>query len=96
MKLRFTFYSDPGHGWLAVPSWVLRMSGVSSLISDFSYVKGTTVYLEEDYDAPLFINALNDVGIHPPIVYKNTGNRSRIRSYKSFSYINFAATFPVR
>ena len=96
MKLQFTFYSDPSHGWLAVPAWVLRLSGVSSLISEYSYVKGATVYLEEDCDAPRFIKALNDVGIHPLIMYKNSNNRSSIRRYNRFSYIAFSAAFPVR
>ena len=95
-NLRFTFYSYPGHGWLAVPAWVLRLSGVSGLISEYSYVKGTTIYLEEDCDAPRFIKALNDVGIHPLIVYKNSNNTSRIRSYNRFSYIAFSAAFPIR
>lgn len=91
MKLRFTFYSDPGHGWLAVPSWVLRLSGVADKITRYSYIKGDTVYLEEDCDHSTFMRALTSREIYPFIVYKNTNNRSRIRSYKPFNAAVFAA-----
>lgn len=92
MKLRFTFYSDPGHGWLAVPSWVLRLSGVANKITRYSYIKGDIVYLEEDCDYSTFMQALTSREIYPFIVYKNTNNRSRIRSYNAFNAAVFAAT----
>ena len=91
MKLRFTFYSDPGHGWLAVPAWVLRLSGVADKITPYSYINGDTVYLEEDLDCSTFMRALVSRDIYPFIVYKNTDNRSRIRGYKSFNAAVFAA-----
>ena len=90
MKLRFTFYSDPGHGWLAVPSWVLRLSGVADKITPYSYIKGDTVYLEEDCDYSTFMQSLVSQDVHPFIVYKNTDNRSRIRSYNAFNAAVFA------
>ena len=91
MKLRFTFYSDPGHGWLAVPSWVLRLSGVADKITPYSYINGDTVYLEEDCDYATFMQALVSQDVYPFIVYKNTNNRSRIRGYNSFNAAVFAA-----
>lgn len=55
MQKTFKFYTDPGHGWLAVKITDLAKIGMS--INDFSaysYRRGGTVYLEEDCDAPLF------------------------------------------
>jgi hypothetical protein len=51
----FDFYSDRTHGWVAVPWSVL--DGLSVSIRLFSSVsKSDTwgVYLDEDYDFPLF------------------------------------------
>lgn len=59
----YTFHTDPGHAWLAVPIRHLRESGVYSLISRYSYRQFGTAYLEEDCDAPKFLNALKAQGI---------------------------------
>ena len=44
-------HSDPGHGWLAVKLSEIKMLGIETDISEFSYIKGKTAYLEEDCDA---------------------------------------------
>jgi len=54
----FTFYTDPGHGWLAVRVQDLRTAGLSA--ADFtpcSHVSGDgcVLFLEEDCDAPKFL-----------------------------------------
>ena len=51
----FTFHTDPGHGWLEVPAADVRALGVK--VSRYSYRSrdGRTVYLEEDCDAPAFV-----------------------------------------
>jgi len=55
---RFTFHSDPGHGWLQVTSRDLEATGLSPRdFSIYSYRKGDNFYLEEDCDAPKFIAA---------------------------------------
>ena len=55
----YTFISDPGHGWLEVPSAELIKTGIALDISECSYrdPKTGNVYLEEDIDAPLFMAA---------------------------------------
>lgn len=55
--MKKVFHSDPSHGWLAVKLDELKMLGITQDISNFSYVKGKTAYLEEDCDAPKFIKA---------------------------------------
>ena len=52
------FYADPSHGWLKVRFNHLKALGILGAITGFSYRTGDDVYLEEDYDANLYINAL--------------------------------------
>lgn len=55
-KIMFTFHSDPGHGWLEVDWSHLKRLGMNpSEFSKYSYRDGNTFYLEEDCDAPKFI-----------------------------------------
>ena len=53
----FKFYSDSGHAWLAVKRKLLIELGIVNSFSIYSYENGRMVYLEEDCDAPKFINA---------------------------------------
>lgn len=53
--MALTFFSDSGHGWLRVPLSELR--GLSIDISDCSYRDKQYAYLEEDCDAPAYIDA---------------------------------------
>lgn len=57
MQGQYRFHDDPGHGWLEVPLADIRELGLESQISSCSYTDGANVYLEEDGDAPRFINA---------------------------------------
>lgn len=52
------FHTDPGHAWLEVPVKEVRDSGVP--ISQCSYIKGDKAYLEEDCDAPAYLNYLDE------------------------------------
>ena len=56
--MKKVFHSDPSHGWLAVKLDELKMLGITQDISNFSYVKGKTAYLEEDCDAPKWLQHL--------------------------------------
>jgi hypothetical protein len=58
----FTFYSDPGHGWVAVPKALLRDLGIAGRITPYSYQRGATAFLEEDCDASTFIVAMKAAG----------------------------------
>ncbi len=80
------FYSDPGHGWGAVKRKVLEDLGILDLISQYSYQKGDTVYLEEDRDYPMFATTMNTAlnGVLFEYVIKTTEGRSPVRSYKQF------------
>ena len=58
----FTFYSDPGHGWLAVPRDLLHTLGIADEISECSRQRLETVFLEEDSDLFRFTRAMGAAG----------------------------------
>ena len=80
-NLVFRFYSDPGHGWLAVKMNLLYALGIQEQISECSYRSGDTAYLEEDSDLSTFANAMAERGIpwteiDPKIKYKHLNDSS--------------------
>lgn len=81
----FNYYQDPGHGWVAVKFKVLEQLGLSaSDFSGYSYLRGKTIYLEEDDDASKFVETwIEKFGQKPNFIHKHTDNRSPIRSYPS-------------
>lgn len=85
MKI-YKFYSDPGHGWLAVKRVELEELDILYKISTYSYQKGATVYLEEDRDLDIFFTAYKKMyGKVPKYVCKTTDREHPIRYYDSFS-----------
>jgi hypothetical protein len=78
-------HSDPGHAWLAVKLSEIKMLGIQTDISAYSYVKGKTAYLEEDCDAGKFIDAMRAKGIEVAVKEGACRDRSPIRYFKSFS-----------
>lgn len=54
---QFVYHTDPGHGWLEVPSQLIYDLGIEKDITNFSYISrdGKIVYLEEDSDMTTFI-----------------------------------------
>jgi hypothetical protein len=83
----YKFYCDPGHGWLAVKIKELHELGILYKISNYSYVRGKTAYLEEDCDASEFFKAYREkYGVDPKHLYTHTDNRSPIRSYDSYNH----------
>ena len=55
---KYTFYEDPGHGWLEVPVEDLIEAGVANKISSCSYRDDNGMaYLEEDCDMAIFLEA---------------------------------------
>ncbi len=82
--MKFNYYTDAGHGWIAVKRELLNSLGLANRITPFSYMKGQTVYLEEDQDAALFLNVLKDSGVVYKLVEKYR-NRSPIRNYSNYS-----------
>lgn len=82
----YTGYEDAGHGWLAVPRSTLSELGILQDISQFSYMRGGTVYLEEDLDLTTFVNAFKTkYGVEPLMKWKYVDVRSPIRSYAHFT-----------
>ena len=61
-SLSYSFISDPSHAWLRVSLTDLEYSGVKWQISRYSYKSASHVYLEEDCDAPAFLNAMTSLG----------------------------------
>lgn len=86
---KFKFYSDDGHGWLAVKKKYLQELGIADKISGYSYQKGLTTYLEEDCDAGIFIKAMCDsftIEYHKMnLEFVRHDGRSPIRSYSRYS-----------
>lgn len=83
--LKFKFHSDAGHGWLAVKYSLLEDLGIADKITSYSYQRGKSVYLEEDYDASLFIETLKARGIQYVIESLKPKNRSPIRLYPIYT-----------
>ena len=84
MANTYVFYSDPGHGWIAVERQELMALGILFQVSHYSYQKGNMVYLEEDCDASLFIKAKRDAGIEVKLVEHDSNYDSHIRNYSPF------------
>lgn len=60
MKTRtktYTYFTDPGHGWLRVKHKELQELGIADQISPYSYMRGDYAYLEEDCDMTKFMQA---------------------------------------
>lgn len=89
MKTRqYLYITDPGHGWLAVPSATIRKLGLAQEISAHSYVSdsGKTVYCEEDDDAGAVVEALRAQGIEVRArMVNNAHNPSTIRHMRAYS-----------
>lgn len=80
MNPTFTFWTDPGHGWLEVRVAEAAIVGLKpSDFSECSYRTGQRLFLEEDCDAPLFINAWKNSGRTITIVEENDNDESFVR-----------------
>jgi len=82
MKLRYI--QDPGHGWLEVPRAMLTALGIQDKITDYSYLRGTLAYLEEDLDMHTFMQAakLADLDIELVEIYQE---HTHIRNYQQYA-----------
>ena len=68
MKKQFTFNEDAAHGWLEVSYQDVTDVDIHNEISEFSYINRflEKIYLEEDCDYTLFMNAFkNKYGYKP-------------------------------
>jgi len=87
-KYVYDFYADPGHGWLKVSRKELRELSVEDKVSVSSYQRGAFVYLEEDCDAGIFLDAKTkqDPSFKEKLRFReHYANRlSQIRGYTRF------------
>ena len=84
MVKTLNFFSDPGHGWLKVKKAELVKFGLIESISSYSYERNDSVYLEEDCDAPKYINVLKALNIQFKVKESTTNKSSKIRSYSRY------------
>lgn len=83
---KFLFLSDGGHGWLRVPLAVIREETPELIekITKYSYMNSRYAYLEEDQDAPLFLNALKEKGITTTHKVRFS-DHSAVRTYNRYT-----------
>ena len=83
----YTFHSDPSHGWLEVQKKELEELNIFNKVSEYSYINGDLVYLEEDCDANIFINAFKSkFGVNPKI-YEPIKDNYEITSFRRFKKV---------
>ena len=58
----YVSHSDAQHGWLAVKRAELVRLGILNKITQCSYQRGRTVYLEEDCDCSTFFARKKELG----------------------------------
>lgn len=80
-NLKLNYFTDPGHGWVSVKLQTLVDLGIADKVSTYSYMRGSSAYLEEDCDLGLLYQACDAMGITIDLNTKHTNNRSPIRSY---------------
>ena len=81
ISIEYTYYTDPGHGWLGVNYDELVELGIHKEVSRYSYRRGDAVYLEEDCDMALFMNTMEAKGIKVTLKHINEPHKdSFIRS----------------
>jgi len=82
MNNTFTFYYDPGHAWLEVSQTDINDVGLNDTdFSRYSYTDKQNLYLEEDCDAGIFINAYEAKHGSPPIIVEKEDVTEKIRNF---------------
>jgi|TARA_R110001583_G_scaffold117785_3_gene268898 hypothetical protein len=87
--MAFTFYTDPGHGWIQVDVDTLIDLGIHTRISGYSYINGTTAYLEEDCDAAVFMQAYQDKHGSKPEIVERYSEHTFIRGLPSYGMASY-------
>jgi hypothetical protein len=80
--VKITFYGDAGHGWYRVKLSDAKKLGFLDKVSRYSYVRGASIYIEEDRDARLLFDAITTIpGVLWNIKTAKRVCRSPIRSF---------------
>jgi hypothetical protein len=82
--MKFTYYTDPGHGWVKVSRKLLVKLEIEKKISRYSYSRGDSVYLEEDCDLGHLYDALKQRNAKIDLVTRHTNRQSKIRGYNTY------------
>lgn len=83
---KFPYIKDSGHGWVRVPRTELAKAGCEADISKYSFQKGRNVFLEEDADLQVFVDARSKLGLETKFAeYVNKSRPSRIRNYPVYT-----------
>ena len=82
--ITLNFHNDGGHGWLECNREMISSTGIADHISKYSYQRGNDVYLEEDCDMPLLLNALRErsIGVVVNDMYQD---ESPVREYERYT-----------
>ena len=85
--MKHNFYSDAAHGWLRTTIDELIDLDIVDKISEYSYMDryANYVYLEEDSDATVFIEAYKEANGQIPELNYVYSERSSIRSYAHYN-----------
>lgn len=88
MKTNYTFFEDPGHGWLKVSHQEVKELNIADKITSFSFMRSNYAFLEEDLDANTFYDAKKkqDKNIKLKIKRYFTNKHSKIRNYENYKY----------
>ena len=81
--ITLNFHNDGGHGWLECNRELINSAGIEQAISNYSYQKGNDVYLEEDCDMPLLLDALRkrSIGVVVNDMYQDESPVRRFARY---------------
>jgi len=82
--ITLNFHNDGGHGWLECGRELISSADIAGKISKYSYQRGDNVYLEEDCDMPLLLDALRkrSIGVVVNDMYQD---ESPVRKYERFT-----------
>lgn len=84
MDKKFTVFNDPSHGWLRVTfDDIIKVGLKVSDFTPYSYRHNENYYLEEDCDAPTFIDKWKQVFGIIHLHHKHSNGLSRIRKFNS-------------
>ena len=83
-KKKFNYIQDGGHGWLSVSHEDVKTLGIKDKITSSSYMNGTRVFLEEDYDMGIFLKAADVFGWDVEIKHSHV-DKASCRSYGSYN-----------
>ena len=87
---KYTFHSDPGHGWLEVELAELGELKIAHLISSYSYLHRGIVYLEEDMDLGTFRCAKEAAG-QPFEIVDHYQEHTPIRAYSRYYHPDYVS-----